>query len=144
MDDPQHHLVATHHRLRGLDLTPVNAPGAPQPGGGYSQAMLVDPGKSLLFVSGQIPVDAAGEVPADFAAQCRLVWRNVAAQLAAAGMDVTHLVKVTTFLSDRRHRDENGAIRREILGDHAPALTVIVCDIYDPEWLLEIETVAAK
>lgn len=125
-------------------MTPINAPGAPQPGGGYAQAALVEPGQSLLFVSGQIPVDTHGEVPADFAAQCRLVWRNVAAQLAAAGMDLTHLVKVTTFLGDRRYREENSAIRREILGDHAPALTVIVCDIYDPEWLLEIEAVAAK
>ena len=125
-------------------MTPINAPDAPQPGGGYAQAALVEPGRSLLFVSGQIPVDVAGEVPAGFAAQCRLVWRNIAAQLAAAGMDLPHLVKVTTFLSDRAYRDENSAIRREILGDHAPALTVIVCDIYDPEWLLEIEAVAAK
>lgn len=125
-------------------MTPINAPGAPQPGGGYAQAMRVDPGASLLFVSGQIPVDTAGEVPADFAAQCRLVWRNIAAQLAAADMDLSNLVKVTTFLSDRAHREENSAIRRKILGDHAPALTVIVCDIYDPSWLLEIEAVAAK
>lgn len=125
-------------------MTPINAPGAPQPGGGYAQAMLVEPGKSLLFVSGQIPVDTAGEVPAGFAAQCRLVWRNIMAQLAAADMDLTHLVKVTTFLSDRRQRDENGAIRREVLGDHTPALTVVVCDIYDPAWLLEIEAVAAR
>ncbi|WP_343521151.1 RidA family protein [Sphingomonas sp.] len=125
-------------------MTPVNAPDAPQPGGGYSQAALVEQGKSLLFVSGQIPVDAAGEVPADFAAQCRLVWRNIAAQLAAAGMDLSHLVKVTTFLSDRRYREENSAIRRETLDGHLPALTVIVCDIYDPQWLLEIEAVAAK
>jgi enamine deaminase RidA (YjgF/YER057c/UK114 family) len=125
-------------------MTPINAPDAPQPGGGYAQAMLVEPGTSLLFVSGQIPVDAAGEVPADFAAQCRLVWRNVEAQLAAAGMGLANLAKVTTFLSDRAYREENGAIRREILGDHTPALTVIVCDIYDPAWLLEIEAVAAK
>lgn len=125
-------------------MTPINAPDAPQPGGGYSQAILVEPGTSLLFVSGQIPVDSVGVVPADFAAQCRLVWRNVAAQLAAADMDLSHLVKVTTFLADRAHREENSAIRRDILGDYAPALTVIVCDIYDPAWLLEIEAVAAK
>lgn len=125
-------------------MTPVNAPDAPQPGGGYAQAALVAPGQSLLFVSGQIPVDPAGEVPADFATQCRRVWRNVAAQLAAADMNLSHLVKVTTFLSDRRYRDENSAIRREMLGDHTPALTVIVCDIYDEQWLLEIEVIAAR
>lgn len=144
MEDPQHHLVATRHRLRGLGVTPINAPDAPQSGGGYSQAMLVEPGRSLLFVSGQIPVGPAGDVPAGFAAQCRLAWRNVEAQLAAVSMDLSNLVKVTTFLADRAYREENSAIRREILGDHAPALTVIVCDIYDEQWLLEIEAVAAK
>ncbi|HSX57187.1 MAG TPA: RidA family protein [Sphingomonas sp.] len=125
-------------------MTLINAPDAPQPGGGYAQAALVDAGQSLLFVSGQIPVDTVGEVPADFAAQCRLVWRNVAAQLAAAGMDLTHLVKVTTFLGDRLYREENSTIRQEVLAGHKPALTVIICDIYDERWLLEIEVVAAK
>lgn len=127
-----------------MTMSPINAPDAPQPGGGYAQAMQVDPGKSLLFVSGQIPVDTHGEVPADFAAQCRLVWRNVEAQLAAAGMDLSNLVKVTTFLGDRLYREENSAIRQEVLAGHTPALTVIICDIYDERWLLEIEVVAAK
>jgi 2-iminobutanoate/2-iminopropanoate deaminase len=34
-------------------------------------------------------------------------------------------------------------VRREVLGTHAPALTVIITGIYDPRWLLEIEAVAA-
>lgn len=57
-------------------------------------------------------------------------------------MSLTNLVKVTTFLSAREFAMQNSEIRREILGDHAPALTVIITDIYDPEWLLEIEAVA--
>jgi 2-iminobutanoate/2-iminopropanoate deaminase len=52
-------------------------------------------------------------------------------------------VKVTTFLGDRAHRDENSAIRREFLGKHQVALTVLIVGIYDPRWLLEIEAVAA-
>lgn len=114
------------------------------PSGGYAQAIAVSNATRLLYVSGQIPVDTEGRTPTDFAAQCRLVWANLLAQLRSAGMQETNLVKVTTYLSDRRYAAENSRIRREVLGSHRPALTVIVSDIYDPEWLLEIEAVAAQ
>jgi enamine deaminase RidA (YjgF/YER057c/UK114 family) len=122
----------------------VNASDVPAPGGGYSQAVRVRAGAEMLFVSGQIPVDTDGATPSAFGAQCRLVWRNVEAQLRAGGFGLDDLVKVTTFLADRRHAEENGAIRREMLGDRAPALTVIITTIFDPAWLLEIEAVAAR
>jgi 2-iminobutanoate/2-iminopropanoate deaminase len=84
-----------------------------------------------------------GTVPDGFEAQARLVWTNLRSQLAAAGLGVHNLVKVTTFLASRDQADLNGAIRREFLGTHTPALTVIVAEIFDPRWLLEIEAVAA-
>ncbi|HEX2644415.1 MAG TPA: RidA family protein [Thermoanaerobaculia bacterium] len=121
----------------------VQAPNAPQATGNYSQALEISSSERLLFVSGQIPETADGEVPADFAGQCRLVWANVEAQVRAAGMSLDNLVKVTTFLSDRRHGPENSAIRQEVLGDRRPALTVVVAGIYDERWLLEIEAIAA-
>jgi enamine deaminase RidA (YjgF/YER057c/UK114 family) len=83
-------------------------------------------------------------VPDTFEAQCRQVWANIDRILADAGMERRDLVKVTTFLSDRKYREENSRIRREILGEHLPALTVIIADIYDPAWLLEIEATAAR
>lgn len=58
-------------------------------------------------------------------------------------MGLDDLVKVTVFLADRRYREANYAIRHEVLGGRSPALTVIVCEIYDPAWLVEIEAVAA-
>lgn len=124
-------------------LNPINSPTAPVPLGGYSQVMELRGAERLLFVSGQIPENADGDVPPDFAAQARLVWVNVLAQLTAAGMSVGNIVKVTTFLSSREHADLNGSIRREVLGQHVPALTVIIAGIYDPQWLLEIEVIAA-
>ena len=33
-------------------------------------------------------------------------------------------------------------VRRRVLGDHEPALTVIIADIFDEAWLLEIEAIA--
>jgi 2-iminobutanoate/2-iminopropanoate deaminase len=127
-----------------MALVPINAPVAPEPIGGYSQAVKVVDAQELLFVSGQIPVSREGVVPADFTSQCRMVWAHILAQLAEARMTVRNIVKVTTFLSDRRDADENGEIRRAVLGEHRPALTVIITGIFDPAWLVEIEAVAAK
>lgn len=121
---------------------PVNAPDAPAPSGGYSQAVEATRPQRVLYISGQIPVTPEGTVPSDFASQGRLVWRNVEAQLRAAGMSLDHVVKVTTFLGDRRHAAVNSAIRQEVLGHRKPALTVVIAGIYDPAWLLEIEAIA--
>lgn len=95
-----------------------------------------------LYISGQIPVTRDGTVPKSFRKQAELVWENVEAQLAAADMTIRDLVKVTIFLSDRKYADENGEVRRTRLGDHAPALTVIIVGIFDDAWLLEVEAIA--
>ena len=58
-------------------------------------------------------------------------------------MAIADLVKVTIFLSDRTQRAENARIRKEILGAHSPALTIIITGIYDEAWLLEIEAITA-
>lgn len=64
------------------------------------------------------------------------------AQLRAADMDIGNLVKVTTYLSDRGYAEQNSAVRQHILAGHRPALKIVVCTIFDPAWLLEIEAVA--
>jgi 2-iminobutanoate/2-iminopropanoate deaminase len=120
----------------------INPESVSAPVGGYSHGLGIQgPGK-LFFISGQIPEDMAGEVPADFAGQCEIVWQNIAAILKSGGMTFANLVKVNTYLSERTYAEENGRIRRKYLGVHRPALTVVVVDILDPKWLLEIEAVA--
>jgi 2-iminobutanoate/2-iminopropanoate deaminase len=126
-----------------MKLTPVNSSSAPQSAGGYSQAMDISGAQRLLFVSGQVPETVTGTVPADFPAQARLVWQNVIAQLEAAGMSIGNLVKVTTFLSSREFAIANREVRQEMLKGHGPALTVIITDIFDEKWLVEIEAIAA-
>ncbi|WP_158841574.1 RidA family protein [Saccharothrix deserti] len=129
--------------MADVHITPVTPIMTAIPSSGYCQAASVSADSRLVFVSGQIPVDENGVVPEDFEAQCRQVWTNVFAALAAAGMTRENIVKVTTFLSDREYRAANSAVRRELLGDHEPAVTVIITGIYDEAWLLEIEVVAA-
>ena len=73
----------------------TKAPGAIGP---YSQGMVVG---SLVFCSGQIPVDpATGNIPEGIAAQAERSCRNVAAVLEAAGSDLTRVIKTTCFLAD--------------------------------------------
>jgi enamine deaminase RidA (YjgF/YER057c/UK114 family) len=68
---------------------------------------------------------------------------NIREVLRSANMEIADLVKVTTFLSDRCYAVENREIRQRQLGTATPALTVIIADIFDSAWLLEIEAVAA-
>ena len=58
-------------------------------------------------------------------------------------MGLENIVKHTTFLANRKYRNENRQVRREVLGELRPALTVIITGIFDEAWLLEIEAVAA-
>ena len=79
-------------------MTVVSTPNAPAAIGPYSQGMTVG---SLVFCSGQIPVDpATGAIPEGITAQAEQSCRNVAAVLAAAGSDLTKVVKTTCFIAD--------------------------------------------
>lgn len=114
------------------------------PAGGYSMGLELTQHRRLLFISGQVPERSDGTVPEGFEAQCEQAWRNVIEVLAAAGLGVEHLVKVTTFLTERDQVVPNRAIRRTVPGEHRPALTVVIVETVDSKWLLEIEAIAAE
>jgi len=96
------------------------------PAGGYSMGLELKQHRRLLFVSGQVPEASDGAVPEGFEAQCEQAWRNVIEVLAAAGLGVQNLVKVTTFLTDRKQVVPNRTLRRVMLGEHQPALTFVI------------------
>jgi enamine deaminase RidA (YjgF/YER057c/UK114 family) len=114
------------------------------PASGYCMGLELTQHRRLLFISGQVPERLDGTVPEGFEAQCEQAWRNVKEVLAAAGLGVEHLVKVNTFLTDRAQLVTNRTIRCAMLGDHQPALTVIVAETVNSKWLLEIEAIAAE
>lgn len=114
------------------------------PVGGYSMGLELSQHRRLLFISGQVPGKSDGSVPEGFEAQSEQAWRNVIEVLAAAGLGVTHLVKVTTFLTDLSQVVPNRAVRRKMLAGHEPALTVMIAQTVDNKWLLEIEAIAAE
>lgn len=79
----------------------LQSEGAPKAIGPYSQAIQVDAGK-LTFLSGQIPLDPkTGEmVQGDVVAQAERVMESLRAVLAAGGLDFSHVVRCTIFLTD--------------------------------------------
>lgn len=121
-----------------------NPPSVHPPAGGYSMGLELSQHRRLLFISGQVPEKTDGSVPEGFEAQCEQAWQNVIAVLAAAGLGITHLVKVTTFLTDLDQVVANRAVRRKMLRGHEPALTVMIAETVDSKWLLEIEAIAAE
>jgi 2-iminobutanoate/2-iminopropanoate deaminase len=82
-----------------MTKTIIETTHAPAAIGPYSQAVRAG---SLLFVSGQIPLDPQNGqlVTGGIEAETRRVLDNLSAILAAAGTDLAHVVKTTIFLKD--------------------------------------------
>jgi 2-iminobutanoate/2-iminopropanoate deaminase len=79
----------------------VHSDDAPKAIGPYSQAVQVDAGK-MTFLSGQIPLDpkTMTMVEGDVVDQAEQVMKNLGAVLKAAGLDFSHVVRSTIFLTD--------------------------------------------
>ncbi len=77
----------------------INTPNAPAPIGPYNQAVMTG---DMLFISGQVAlVPGTGELAnADLTEETNQVMKNLQAILTEAGMDFSHVVKTTIFLSD--------------------------------------------
>jgi 2-iminobutanoate/2-iminopropanoate deaminase len=112
----------------------------------YAQAVKVTGAQTILFISGQVAYDEKGN-PAhgrDFAAQARAVFRALQAQVEAGGGTLRDVVKLTTYLTDIRYREELNPIRQEFFGPKLPAHTqVAIAALGRPEWLIEVEAIAA-
>ena len=120
----------------------INAPDAPAPAGSYTQAVEITGATRTLYVSGQVPADTSGHVPDDLLSQCRQAWKNVEAQLRAAGMSFDNVVKITTILPDHASLGDSRKARSEAMGDRKPASTLIVGGLASPAWKIEIEVIA--
>jgi len=109
----------------------IQTDGAPAPvdGAPYSQALQTR-GGSLLFISGQVPIDAAtGQIVSDdITAQTEQVMRNLFAILAAAGGSPAHIARCTIYLTDLGDFGAVNAAYGAALDGHRPArATVEVC-----------------
>jgi 2-iminobutanoate/2-iminopropanoate deaminase len=115
------------------------------PSGRYSHSVEVPANARWLHISGQIGSGPDGSVPPDIEAQVENCWRNIAAILADANMAIADIVKVTVFLTKAENIAGYRMARDRIIGDARPASTlVVVSQLVRPEWLCEVEAIAAR
>ena len=127
------------------EIVSHNPPDLFPPYAGYAHAVEVPPGARTLFISGLNGYEPDGTtMPPDFDGQARLVWRHLGALLSAADMGYDDLVSLRFFLASAADDPANVALIKEHLGDHRPCRTVVVQQLLEPQWLIEIEAVAAK
>ncbi|MEP7023399.1 MAG: RidA family protein [Actinomycetota bacterium] len=124
------------HYVRPDGTPPVN---------GYSHAVAFT--GRMIAVSGQVPLDAAGQLvgPGDARAQARQVFENLAAALAAAGAAMTDVVKLTVFLTDLADLAAFREVRDGYFAaDRPPASSLVqVSGLVNPAFRIEIEALAA-
>jgi len=126
--------------------TPINPPTIVAPfNNAYSHGVVIPPNARVLHTAGQIGVRPDGSVPASIEEQAEQVWQNLVAILRGAGMDIGDIVKLTAFVVGDENFPAYAAARVRHLGDHKPAATAFcVPRLLKPEWLLEVELIAAR
>lgn len=121
----------------------INTSGAPAPIGPYNQAMRVG---DFLFVSGQIPMDAAtGElVTSGIQDETEKVMENLSAILKEAGMDFSHVVKSSIFLTDMKQFAQVNEVYAKFFTENAPARECVQVAALPRFVHVEISVIAAK
>jgi len=111
--------------------------------GPYSMA--IDTG-DLVFVSGQIPLDAStGKlVDGDIAVQAKQSLENLAAILAAAGLSFAQVVKTTIFLTNMGDFAAVNEVYKSYVGEPYPARSTIAVAALPMGAKVEIEMIASR
>ncbi len=111
----------------------------------YSLAVEAPAQARWLHISGQVGVEPDGAFADGPEAQMEAAWRNVLAILESAGMGPGDLVKINAYLTRAEDTGLYREVRDRMLAGAVPASTLIVITaLAHPEWLVEIEAVAAS
>ncbi|MEA2597494.1 MAG: hypothetical protein QOF01_3963 [Thermomicrobiales bacterium] len=127
-----------------MDFTIFN-PSTVHPTTGYSHAVRMG---DLIFVSGQVAMTAGGELvgKGDVRAQTEQVFANLRAVLDATGSGLDRVGKITVLAMRLEDRPIIGEVRNRVFAPYGfvPASTfAVVASLANPDWLVEIEAVAA-
>jgi 2-iminobutanoate/2-iminopropanoate deaminase len=125
-----------------MTITVVESPGAPPPGGHYSQAVVHH---GLVYVSGQLPI-VAGTGERKLGAieeQAEQVLANLRAILEAADSGLDRVLKVTIYIADVEQWGAVNAVYARVMGDHRPARAIVPTGPLHHGFLIELEAIAA-
>jgi 2-iminobutanoate/2-iminopropanoate deaminase len=118
----------------------ITTPKAPAAIGPYAQAIRAG---NWIFTSGQIPLTPEGElVTGDIRAQTRQVLENLNAVLAAAGVSLRQVVKVTVYIANMDEFSVINEIYAEYFGDHKPARSTVQVARLPRDAGIEIDCIA--
>lgn len=124
-----------------------NPPTLHDTAGRYSHTALVsgkgDTPVRWLYISGQLGKRPDGSISADPAEQVEQALKNILAALAHHGMGPGNLVKMTSYITDRAVLAPLREKRVPVLGVNTAHTLIIVAGLAAPEFLVEIEAVAA-
>jgi enamine deaminase RidA (YjgF/YER057c/UK114 family) len=114
---------------------------------GYTNGVLVDGGR-LLFIAGQIAWDGEQRIVSDdFSEQFAQALANVIAVVRAAGGEPANIAQMRVYVTDKQAYRSNlkrvGAVYRELMGRHYPAMALVeVAALVEDLAKVEIEAVA--
>ena len=112
-------------------------------GGDWVHAMEVRGADRMLFVSGTMGLRPDFTAPPTLDEQLECAWNNLRAILSSAGMTVDKIVRLTSYLRDAGYAEANAQARIKALGDRRIPTTAIVVETLQPDWLIELEIIAA-
>jgi 2-iminobutanoate/2-iminopropanoate deaminase len=116
-----------------------------KPVANYKMATRMEGGQ-LLYISGQVAWDTSGNVvgKGDARAQARQTFQNMRQVLQAAGGELKDLMKITTYITKIEDFPAVAEARSEVFQGELPASTLIVVkSLFHPDFLIEVEGVAA-
>ena len=121
----------------------ISTPDAPQAIGPYSQAIACG---GMLFVSGQIAIDPAiGDViDGDIEAQTEQVLKNLSAIIAAAGMQLSDVVKCSCFLKNMDDFVRFNGVYERYFGEILPARETVEVGKLPKDVLVEVSAICVK
>lgn len=101
---------------------------------------------NLIFVRGQVGTDFEGQSMGigDPGAQAEQALKNVKTLLEEVGSCLDHICKITVYITDRAYREPAyQAIGKALKGVFPVSTGLIVQGLGRPEWLIEIDVIAA-
>lgn len=120
----------------------ISSPLAPGAIGPYSQAIEVN---GMLFLSGQLPIDAATGLMAEgIEEQAKQSLCNIKHILEEAGLTMANVVKTTVFLADMSLFADMNKVYSTFFEGEYPARSAVAVKALPKDALVEIECIAVR